>query len=555
MYVGDIFYYFNYLEIYPSEITLPLLMVVLSAFLVSCVVYFSRWPKLYASKLLSTVALAFMLNNYDVRLGFISGFFRGIVPALPPADGDLPIISVLFFVILVAISIFIGLLADKILRRSKRKDASNKFAEFLLVFVVVIGLWQVIHLATILPTISKQSKSQPVSLGKTSKPTSDKPDIYYIVLDRYTNETVLKDQFAYDNSNFINNLRQMNFNVNEYAYSNYPVTSMSISSTLNANYTNNIVSKYKNDQIQSRTLYHNLIRQSSVAKALKDNGYKFYQIGADYSASSKAPMADVDLTSSNSLSVFNSPTRKLTPFEYMEFNKSIYRQLFKVTFNWWPFKSIEKDKVKMVGEQLSALNSLASQKSRGKFVFAHILVPHHPYVFNSDGSISQFQTSDNYGTTIKTKYLNQLQYINTEISKTIKNIMETSDGQAVIILNADEGTYPQEMNSDAFDLAAPLDYMSKTDMNTWSEKWLKMKFGILQATYIPKASQQDVQNLSSVNMFRIILNNYLGYKLEYLPNCNFGFNRGDRYEYDYSDITKKLQSNPNQECQQYQSLK
>ena len=92
-------------------------------------------------------------------------------------------------------------------------------------------------------------------------------------------------------------------------------------------------------------------------------------------------------------------------------------------------------------------------------------------------------------------------------------------------------------------------------MNTWSEKWLKMKFGILQATYIPKASQQDVQNLSSVNMFRIILNSYLGYNLEYLPNCNFGFNRGDKYEYDYSDITKKLQPNASLKCQQYQSTR
>jgi hypothetical protein len=446
-------------------------------------------------------------------------------------------------------------LADRLLRRSKQKDSPHKFAEFLLVVVAVIGIWQIIHLFTILPTISKQSKSQPISLGKANKLTPGRPDIYYIVLDRYTNETVLKDQFAYDNSNFINNLRQMNFNVSQNAYSNYPVTSMSISSTLNANYTNNIVSKYKDNQIQSRTLYHNLIRQSSVAKALKDNGYKFYQIGADYSASSKAPMADFDLTSSNSISVFNRPPRKLSPFEYMEFNKSLYRQLFKVSLNWWPFKSIEKDKVKMVGEQLTALNSLASQKSGGKFVFAHILVPHHPYVFNSDGSISQFQTSDNYGTTIKTKYLNQLQYINTEMSKTIKKIMDSTNGQAVIILNADEGTYPQEMNSDAFDLAAPLDYMSKTDMNTWSEKWLKMKFGILQAAYIPKASQQDVQNLSSVNVFRVILNSYLGYNLEYLPNCNFGFNRGDRYEYDYSDITKKLQPNADLKCQQYQSTR
>lgn len=553
--LSDFFYYYNYLEVFPLELVIPLIIVFVLSLIVSLIIFFLPWPRLFVSKLLTVVALAFSMTNYDGRLNSISGFFRGLIPILPASD--LPIISIFYFISLVVIAVAIGLLLDKFLKQKKREHFSSRISEFILVVIAVIGFWQLYHFLAIIPSIYKESNVTAPTLKSNTKHVSqtEKPDIYYIILDRYTSSSVLKSQFGYDNSAFLDELKNLGFTVNDNAKSNYPLTSISISSTMNADYTNNVVSEFKNNTIQTRSLYNNLIRQSAVAKALKASGYKYYLIGSDYNASNKSQLADSDLSYSQSIKIFGL-TKRLRSFEVTEFLKSPFHQLFKIESSWWPFKSTEKDKVKFVGDQLDLLNSFANSKSSGgKFVFVHILVPHEPFVFNADGSISDYPGTDNYGKTVKTKYLDNLKYISNEIGKSVNNIIKNTNGQAVVLINADEGPYPHELNATTFNPAANLDFIDKTDMAAWPSDWLQMKFGILQAVHIPKASESDLQNLSSVNLFRIVLNNYLGYKLDYLPNCNFGFNRGDIYEYNYHDITKQLQGQPNPQCSKYQSLK
>jgi hypothetical protein len=502
-----------------------------------------------ASKILTIIIFSFSFYNYDFRLNEVASFFRGFVPFLP--NGDLPIISLTFLVSLFAVSVLSGLLMDAWLIKGNLKP--KKIAEFLIVFVAAIGVMQFLHMAMVMPTVLRQSKTLPKLKLINKTVANQKPDIYYIVLDRYTSNTVLKEQFKFDNSDFTNSLRQKGFTVKDNATSNYPVTSISISSTINAKYTNEEVEPFKKQSLQSRTLYHNLIQQSVVAKTLKQNGYKFYQIGANYDATNNAPLADENLAFDYQIQIFGWK-KNLRPFEVSEFTKSPFRQLFKVSLSWWPFKTVEKDKVKFVGDQLASLNNLADQSGGGRFIFAHILMPHDPFVFNKDGSISPFSATDNYSKTVQNKYLDQLTYINKEMTKTINKIFKNSKGEAVILINSDEGAHPQDMYQTAFEMPVGLDYMSTTDMSTWPNNWLKMKFGILQAVYIPKATQDDMKNMASVNMFRIVLNRYLGYELSYLPNCNFGFSRGDKYEYNYKDITKLVQGTLNNQCAGYQSL-
>lgn len=546
---ADFFYYFNYLEIFPSELILPLVSILIVSLISALAVYFVPWPKLMASKILTIIIFSFSFYNYDVRLNWVAPLFRGVLPFLP--NTDLPIISPIFLISLFVISVLIGIALDVWLKKGKTNP--KKVAEFLVVFIIAIGIMQFLHMAIVMPSVFRQSKTTAsLESGQKSKP-SQKPDVYYIVLDRYASNSILKSQFNFDNNQFLDTLRQNNFTVNDNATSNYPITAISISSTINAKYTNQEVATYKNQTIQSRTLYHNLIQQSAVTKAFVQNGYKFYQIGSDYDATNYAPLGQ-NLSFSYQIQA-GSYKKNLRTFEVSEFSKSPLRQLFKVTLGWWPFKSIEKDKVKFVGDQLDSLNYLANQPGGGRFIFAHILMPHDPFVFNKDGSISPYNATDNFGKSIKSKYLDQLQYINSEITKTVNTIINKSNGQAVILLNADEGAHPQDMNQTAFSLPVPLDYMEKSDMSTWPNDWLKMKFGILQAVHIPKASEGDLNHLASVNLFRIVLNQYLGYNLSYLPNCNFGFANGDTYEFNYKNITGLVQSSNNDKCSAYQSLK
>lgn len=63
------------------------------------------------------------------------------------------------------------------------------------------------------------------------------PNIYWIVLDGYPRQDVLREGFGFDNSDFIQLLTSFGFTVLDQSRSNFPATVNSISSTLNMDYT------------------------------------------------------------------------------------------------------------------------------------------------------------------------------------------------------------------------------------------------------------------------------------------------------------------------------
>ena len=63
---------------------------------------------------------------------------------------------------------------------------------------------------------------------QTSVGTAGKPDIYYIVLDRYTSSQVLQSQFNFDNSDFTNYLQKNGFSINNKSSVTSPANGQSI---------------------------------------------------------------------------------------------------------------------------------------------------------------------------------------------------------------------------------------------------------------------------------------------------------------------------------------
>jgi len=546
----------NYEEVFPTELIFPLVIHLITALFIALIIYFIPKPRMYSSKVVAVFLLGLVMVGYNDRLNIVAGLYRAILPSITSASSDMPIISGVFIITLFAVAIFIGTRIDKLQKRHTSIGSHNLILA-VLVFSAVIFVGQGVRFGIMLPSIIKESRAQSPVLNKTATDKlTTKPDIYYIVLDRYASSNVLKNQFGYDNSQITNYLNKNDFYINQDAYSNYPLTSMSISSTLNAEYTKQESAEYKDNSVQSRALYHNLIRESAVVKALKQDGYKYYSIGSTYGASYKAPLADVDYGHSNSISIFGRLSKNLRGIEVGQFNQSPYYQFFKVNIGWWPLKTAELDTISYDRMQLDTLNQLASQKSSGgRFIFAHILLPHDPFVFNADGSTSGYQGTDNWGKTIKSKYLDQLKFTNSQIMQTIDNIKQNSGGKAVIILNADEGAYPQDMNNTNMTPVDSSNALRDTDMSNWPDDWLKMKFGILQAVYMPGISNSELaNNLSSVNMFRVVLNNYLGYDLNYLPDCKYSLYKGDKHEYNYVDVTAKLLGTASPECKNYEQV-
>src|SRR3972149_6041208 len=83
-------------------------------------------------------------------------------------------------------------------------------------------------------------------------------DIYYIILDGYGRADVLKDEYGYDNSDFLNTLRDWGFYVADCSQSNYDQMQMSLASSLNFNY------------IDALNEFEHLLMETTLARLVQD---------------------------------------------------------------------------------------------------------------------------------------------------------------------------------------------------------------------------------------------------------------------------------------------
>ena len=120
------------------------------------------------------------------------------------------------------------------------------------------------------------------------------PDIYYIIPDEYGSYHGLKEFFNYDNSDFINYLKQKGFFVNEKSFANYPRTIQSISSSLNMEYLDKITEQVG---INSKS-YHLLnehLSDNKVMSNMKSRGYVIVNMGSMWGPNTGFAKVDVNL--------------------------------------------------------------------------------------------------------------------------------------------------------------------------------------------------------------------------------------------------------------------
>ena len=161
-------------------------------------------------------------------------------------------------------------------------------------------------------------------------------------------------------------------------------------------------------------------------------------------------------------------------------------------------------------------------KSNGpKYVFAHLYVPHPPFIFGPNGEnvtpdhseISGLQSWEN-----PQGYLNQLIYATNEISMVITNIVENDPG-AIIILQGDTGTL------------TGLDPNCCT-INDVSD--LYQTHSILYAVRMPTVN--NFEDAIPANTYRIIFNNHFDMNYEYLEHRIYAADEDNVLK----DITKTL---------------
>ena len=98
------------------------------------------------------------------------------------------------------------------------------------------------------------------------------PDVYFIILDAYARQDILKDIYSFDNSKFLDNLESKGFYIADKAIANYGQTGLSLGSSLNLLYLDEFVEQIGENSL-SREPLHQIINKSQAAFFLKKNGH------------------------------------------------------------------------------------------------------------------------------------------------------------------------------------------------------------------------------------------------------------------------------------------
>lgn len=324
---------------------------------------------------------------------------------------------------------------------------------------------------------------------------SQPPDIYYIILDGYGRADVLEENFGYDNSGFLNELRALGFYVAECSQSNYAQTQISLASSLNFNYLDALSERFVPGS-EDRTGLDALIRHSAARASLEKAGYKTVAFATGFLFTE---MTDADYFLGPGYS-----WGELNEFEALLMETTLARLVQDGNRFGMQTSGSERfrERTLFTLEKLSELDYIPGPK----FVFVHIIAPHPPYVFGpTGGPVEPAEVGTTKTQEGASHYRDQVVYINSRILEVIPQILANSSTPPVIIIQGDHGpTVP----------SSPRARMSN-----------------LNAYLLPGRDAALYPTITPVNTFRVIFNTYFGQDLELLEDVSLYSDYDEPFEW------------------------
>jgi len=481
---------YNIREVPYNEIVKPVAIVVSFSFVMWLLLIFVVSDKQKAGIITTIFLLLFF--SYGHLLNAAKGL------AVTGIGSIVLIWEILFFIVVTYITV------------KTRRNLHNitNFTNIVAISLILINL---INIGTY-ESISRANVSMEIRAKIANLREPDRrPDIYYIILDGYARADVLRELYQYDNTKFLNNLIQKGFYIANSSRANYAQTALSLTSSLNLTYLDDLANRI-NAESDDREPLRNMIKENTVAKFLKQHGYTLAAFSSGVYGT-EISKADIYMSPKWSLSEFQNELINFTPIP--------------ILLNVLPQRTqydLHRDRILYILDHLADMTKL----NIPVFVFAHILVPHPPFVFGENGervgSSMNFSLGD--GSQIMDKddyvesYKRQLIFINKKIESIIDEIISNSPEPPIIILQADHG--PGSML-----------HWGKLDKIDFRER-----ISILNAYYLPNNGRKQLYNeISPVNTFRIIFNRYFGTNLELLKDKSY-FSTW-KQPYKFIDVTDK----------------
>jgi hypothetical protein len=385
-----------------------------------------------------------------------------------------------------------------VMRRLRNPAAFTPILNLLSVFLLLYPTFQTISYIIQREQAENAALAAAQAKGATL-PLGYAPDIYYIILDAYGRADVLQEMFGYDNTPFLGSLEARGFYVAECSQSNYAQTMLSLTSSLNLNYLDSLTGSLTPDE-DTRAPLRALGQYNNARRFLTSQGYNIVSFATNF------PVSEW-----KDANYFLSPIpHGMNDFEIMLAQTSAWRAPMdmvaeppeRASAEWYRRRTLSA---------LEQLETTVPDIPGPKFVFAHLVIPHHPFVFGPNGEeLNSIEAGVPEFEEYKVKYPDQVTYINQRILAIIDLILQSSPNPPVIVIQGDHGP-------------APFDVIER-----------RMK--ILNVYYLPDNAEGLYPAITPVNTFRLIFNKYFGQNYPMLE---------DRSLYSAYDVPYNYEEIPN----------
>jgi hypothetical protein len=463
-----------------------------------CVLYLVIWTVLFYlfnRSLDRSAFIAFLIGIYTLYFGDYLDFLKSVF-------GHSFFSSYKF---VVPFSVIVMVLVSKY--QAGNGDRIQKVKVYLNVVMILFVFIEVISsIVYFIETPSHHNLIYPLkpissNYRPSEKKLNEKPDIYFIVFDAYTNATTLKKLWKFNNRLIETWLEENGFYIADSSKSNYNFTPFSIASTLNMDYLNPRWGAKGNVPEFELRAVRSMSENETISLLKKED----YQVR--YFTPFESNIEDIGLY-----------------HEFSDFgSKEFYRQTFPNRFKLdvlWNFVSgkfnfgikhnrkieelpLYKNYVQRANDIATTINKLketadSSSNRRPQFVYAHFLITHQPHLFDSTGNLKKGLALISQRNLFET-YTHQVMYANRVITELVEWIKLHNKKNTIIIIEGDHGfrDFPPSMDS--------------------------FHFPNLNTIYFPdKDYNRFYPQLSPVNTFRIVFNHYFGQNLPLLKDsCIF----------------------------------
>ncbi|MCX6367994.1 MAG: sulfatase-like hydrolase/transferase [Armatimonadetes bacterium] len=447
-----------------------------------------------AATLTATILLLFF--SHDLVLAWVApevrDFLKLLFPHQTPAiEAPWVDISLLLTLSLVVLGVFYRV-----------RDAAKLLTRATFFSGVLLGslVPSLVRLAKV-PRASLPTASSSVTAMPTQPlPSSTLPDLICIVLDGYGRQDVLQRLYGLDNAPFLQELEKRGFFIARKSRANYIQTPLALSSAFNLDYITPPARSYEHDTFFSQES----LDKNRIRALLKPKGFLFISVPTGV-VQTQTPTADrlfeqvtprgFRLTDTERMLLLRTPLGFLLRFERTAFDDHRSRLLSALDTN------------------LPAAAALAQPK----FIFAHILAPHPPFVFGPKGEPrypagESFTIGDATDYThrgpeknYRQGYADQLVYLNQKVLEALDTIQKNATRPTVIVLMGDHGP------------------RMKTDWQSLANTDINEVFYNLMAVATPDGKAKELlgESVTPINIFRLVLTRYFGQNLPRLSDQSY----------------------------------